>query len=119
MKKIFVLSFMVLTSFLMVKCSSSKKTATTAPNTTASSTTNVAIAEKVDELKKQFSEDQLQQGKTIFESKCHKCHGLKRPETHTFSKYSKVLPSMIKKARLSDEEGNLVRAYLLTNAKQS
>ena len=37
----------------------------------------------------------------------------------TVEKLEKVLPSMIRKAKLTEEQGTLVRAYLLSQAKLS
>lgn len=64
-----------------------------------------------------YTEAQLAQGKTIFTSHCGRCHQLFQPEEKTVAKWNAVLPSMIKKAKLSDDEGALVRAYVMANVK--
>lgn len=81
-----------------------------------------AIAEMPVESKEQitakYSEAQLESGKTIFMSNCDKCHKLKMPETRTPEQWNKVLKRMIPKAKLSDEDGKLVRAYLIAHSKE-
>jgi len=65
-----------------------------------------------------YTEAQLADGKAIFTSHCGKCHQLFQPEEKTVAKWNSVLPSMVKKAKLSDEQGNLVRAYVMANVKE-
>lgn len=80
-----------------------------------------AIAELPVESKEQitakYSPQQLESGKTIFTGNCAKCHKLKEPGTRTPEQWNKVLKRMIPKAKLSDEDGMLVRAYLIAHAK--
>lgn len=64
-----------------------------------------------------FSDEQLAQGKTIFTDNCGKCHGLKDPESRTPPQWNKVLARMIPKAKLSYDDGKLVRAYVIANSK--
>jgi cytochrome c5 len=81
-----------------------------------------AIAEMPVESKEQivakYNSSQLEQGKTIFTGNCDKCHKLKDPGSRTPEQWNKVLKRMIPKARLSDDDGMLVRAYLIANSKQ-
>lgn len=113
MKKLVYLFAMAAISVFAANCSSSRSAAT------ATSGSEMSSSDKVAEIKKNFSDDQLAEGRTIFESKCNKCHGLKDPATRTVEKLEKVLPSMFRKSNLSDEQGALVRAYLLSKAKLS
>ncbi|HXS36241.1 MAG TPA: cytochrome c [Flavipsychrobacter sp.] len=76
-------------------------------------------AGKVDEVKKHYTDDQVAQGKVIFQSNCAKCHKLKLPETRTVDQWEQILPSMVHKAKLSSDDAGMVRAYLLENAKMS
>lgn len=73
--------------------------------------------ETKDQILAQYNKDQLAQGHTIFESNCAKCHKLKQPETHTAEQWNSIIKRMIPKAKLNDEEGKLVRAYVIANAK--
>lgn len=93
-------------SVLMAQCTA-KKTATTTKSP----------EEIVAEVKKNYSEDQMQEGKTIFLGSCGKCHDLKEPETLTVDKWERVLPRMSKKAKLEDAQAGKVRAYVLAHAK--
>lgn len=74
-------------------------------------------AAKVSEVKSKFGDEDIAVGKTLFESKCDRCHGLKQPETRTVEKWEKVLPRMVNFAKLSDTEAGQVRAYILSHAK--
>ena len=82
---------------LMVSCGP-KSTAVTGPKYTAS--------------------EQLVQGKTIFENSCSKCHKLPDPAKHDDQGWIKTLSRMAPKAKLSDEDGKLVRAYLIAHSKE-
>lgn len=94
------------TSILMAQCTA-KKTATTAKSP----------EEIVAEVKKNYTEDEMAEGKTIFLGSCGKCHDLKEPETRTVDKWERVLPRMSKKANLEDDQAGKVRAYVLAHAK--
>ena len=117
MKKILVLAAFTGVSVFMINCSSSKKSASTTPSTATA--TEMSPEATIAAVKKEYTPDQLAQGKTIFENSCNKCHGLKDPKTRTVEKLEKVLPGMIRKAKLSDDQGALVRAYMIANAKAS
>lgn len=64
-----------------------------------------------------FSEDQLNQGKTLFENNCAQCHKLFDPESRDAEKWNNVLKRMIPKTDLAYEEGRLVQGYLVANSK--
>lgn len=55
-------------------------------------------------------------GKQIFISRCGKCHDLPLPEQFTEKRWVGILSYMIPKARLTDEQGIHVTAYLKANA---
>ena len=93
-------------SILMAQCTA-KKTATTTQSP----------EEIVAEVKKNYTEDQMAEGKTIFLGSCGKCHDLKEPETRTVEKWERVLPRMSQKAKLDDVQAGKVRAYVLAHAK--
>jgi cytochrome c5 len=65
-----------------------------------------------------YSEAQLAEGKTLFTASCGRCHKLFEPVSKSVSKWESVLPRMIKRAKLSEEEGTLVRAYVMANVKK-
>lgn len=64
-----------------------------------------------------FTEEQLNNGKTLYENNCAKCHDLKDPTSRTPDQWNNVLKSMIPKAKLAYEDGRLVRAYLVAHSK--
>jgi len=65
----------------------------------------------------EFTSEQLAEGRKIWQSTCDRCHDL-HPETkHTPEGWNKTLRRMIHKSKLTEEEGILVRAYLIANSK--
>jgi cytochrome c5 len=100
---------------VMASCSASKKaSADSSMNTTA--TTPEA---KVAEVNRKYTQQQMSEGKTLWQNNCAKCHKLFAPETRNVEKWEGVLPRMVKRAHLTDEQAGMVRAYLLSNAKLS
>src|SRR4051812_157514 len=81
---------------------------------TKTTTPEAAVAE----LNKKYTEAQLQEGKIIWEAACMKCHSLIAPEGHSVEKWERILPRMVKRARLTDEQSGKVRAYVLTHTKR-
>lgn len=73
--------------------------------------------ESKDQILAQYNQEQLIQGHTIFENNCANCHKLKQPETRTDIQWNKIIKRMIPRAKLSDDEGKLVRAYVIANSK--
>ena len=56
----------------------------------------------------------LTEGKSIFETKCHKCHSLKKPFSKSEDTIAKALPRMAKRANIDSKQQDLVLKYLLT-----
>jgi cytochrome c5 len=73
--------------------------------------------ESKEQILAQYNAEQLESGKVLFTNNCDKCHKLKMPETRTPEQWNKVLKRMIPRAKLSDNDGKLVRAYLIAHAK--
>ena len=73
--------------------------------------------ESKEQIVAQYTPQQLESGKAIFMANCDKCHKLKQPETRTAEKWNSVLKRMIPKAKLNDQDGQLVRAYLIAHSK--
>src|SRR5690606_14882979 len=80
-------------------------------------TTESATPDAVAEVKKNFSEAQLEEGRLVYQNSCGKCHKLFAPESRDIEKWEKVLPRMAKRAKLDDETTGKVRAYLIVHAK--
>lgn len=74
--------------------------------------------ETKEQILAQYNEEQIAEGKAIFTSKCVKCHSLKEPESRTAAAWTPIMKKMIPRAKLSDEEGKLARAYAIVNAKE-
>lgn len=55
----------------------------------------------------------LNEGKSIFEHSCHKCHSLKKPFKKSEADIEHILPSMAKKAKLDSKQQDLVLKYLV------
>ncbi len=58
------------------------------------------------------------QGKTVYETRCNKCHGLKTVNNYTAQNWDGILKSMAPKAHLNQAETDQVTAYVKANAKQ-
>lgn len=105
-RKIIIVSSLTLCTLFLAHCSPK---ATKAISETSSTKTSTGT---------DYTAEQLDAGKTIFIGNCARCHGLKTPESRTPEQWDKVLKRMIPKAKLNEEDGKLVKAYLLTNAKK-
>ncbi len=88
------------------------------PKIPASMTTTAATpAEKVAEVKRNYTEAQMEEGRIVWQGNCGKCHKLFTPESRDVEKWEKVLPRMVKRSKLDDTAAGKVRAYLLAHAK--
>lgn len=85
----------------LAACSSTKKTASSAP-----------VAEV------HFTAAELEEGKLIMESSCKRCHKLYEPESHTPKQWDKILPRMNKRAKLSPDQAAKVRGHIMSLAKK-
>ncbi|MBS1590392.1 MAG: cytochrome c [Bacteroidetes bacterium] len=109
MKKTSTILALVACAAFMANCSSSKKSAST----------EMSEAAKVAEVNKNFTPTQMLEGKTLWENHCGKCHKLYEPGSHSVAKWERVLPRMITRSKLTNEQGQLIRAFLLSKAKVS
>lgn len=62
---------------------------------------------------KYTSSEQLAQGKTIFENSCNRCHKLPDPSKHDDQGWLKTLSRMAPKAKLSEDQHQMVYDYLI------
>jgi len=68
-------------------------------------------------VKKEISvRPDIAMGKTIFINRCGRCHDLPKPEQYPVQRWDGILSYMIPRARLTDEQGIHVTAYLRANA---
>lgn len=56
----------------------------------------------------------LQQGKTLYESTCNKCHGLKNPRSRDEAGWRQIVPVMAQKAKVDAHTEDLILRYLVT-----
>lgn len=75
--------------------------------------------ENKEQILAKYSESEIAEGKVLFTNNCAKCHKQKEPETRTPEQWNNTLKRMIPKAKLNDRDGQLVRAYLIVNAKEA
>lgn len=105
MKKLLLLPTLALGMLLLTECSPK----------TGKSTTVSASTTKTETY---HTEAQIAAGKTIYTSNCNRCHKLVNPADKSLKKWDAVLPVMIHKAKLSDEQGELVRAYVMASIQK-
>src|SRR5689334_8292646 len=65
------------------------------------------------------TEADLAAGKTIYETKCTKCHPAKPVDTFTPERWTGILKAMVPKARLDSVQTAQVTAYVNEHAKKS
>lgn len=57
---------------------------------------------------------ELNEGKTLYEVNCQKCHGLKDPKKYTEEQWNKIVPPMAKKAKIDAQQEETIRKYVIT-----
>ena len=93
---------------LVIAVACHRKAAPTA--TPASSGTDAAVAHA--------DAATLEAGKTVYTTKCTKCHPAKPVESYDVAKWEGILKAMIPKAKLDETESAQVTAYVNANAKK-
>lgn len=63
------------------------------------------------------STESLLIGRSLYINKCGSCHNLYLPELYTQAQWLKVMPSMQKKAKITDEESKQITDFLLARSK--
>lgn len=69
------------------------------------------------EVQQEYTAEQLQEGRKIWKSTCDRCHKLYPEDKHTAEGWNKTLKRMIHRSKMTEEEGLLVRAYLVSKSK--
>jgi hypothetical protein len=74
-----------------------------------------------------YSLVELNEGKTLYETNCGNCHGLKKPSAHTEQQWSGIVPDMVRKVNKkagkellnrSNEESILRYVVTMSTAKK-
>jgi len=60
----------------------------------------------------------IEAGKTVYSTKCTKCHPAKTVENYDVARWEGILKAMIPKAKLDETESAQVTAYVNANAKK-
>lgn len=108
MKKIIVIASVAVSVSLAVACSPKKPAVS---SEAAAMTKEMALS--------QFSAAQIAEGETLFNAKCGTCHKLHQPKQFGDARWNKVLNRMLPKAEATGEEGKLIRAYVIANARDA
>lgn len=106
MKKVILLVALVAGVSTLYQCSSSKKTAAT-PKPEAS---ELSFAQK---RWPDITQASLDEGQTIYNTRCNKCHRLKKIENFSEAEWEKEIIKMSPKAKLTDAERESMRRYIL------
>ena len=80
-----------------------------------SSTKKVVVAQP--ETKTVMSQTALQ-GQTLYENNCKRCHRLYNASEFTAARWPSILDSMQKKAKITDQQKELISEYLAVNSKK-
>lgn len=113
-------SFLLLTAFILITSCSQK----TVPAATTASKVN-AVAESAEgsapaaaPAASSKMDSFTAAGKTLYISKCGRCHALKATTDYSKQQWIPIMDRMAEKAKLSDTEKTEVLVYVQANAKK-
>jgi cytochrome c5 len=112
MKKL--LSALFILSLIIIACS--KKTVAT-KNIPVNTSSEISSDENSKSNSEATEASVLAAGKTIYETKCTRCHGMKSTASYTIDRWDGILKLMAPKAKLIEIETEQVTAYVRANAK--
>jgi cytochrome c5 len=113
MKKI--VSLILILSIIIIACS--RKIVATKETPAANNNSTITQTETTKSNTDVANAALIAQGKTVFETKCGKCHNLKRTIDYTADRWDGILKQMAPKAKLTQEETEQVAAYVKSNSK--
>jgi hypothetical protein len=70
-----------------------------------------------DSQKTGVSSETLVLGRKLYVNNCAGCHSLFQPEQFTIEEWGKVMPSMQKKAKCSEQDAAIIMKYINARAK--
>jgi len=68
---------------------------------------------------KDYTKSMFAEGRTIDAKSCDRCHKLENPAEFTEAEINRIIPRMVKKARLSKEEGDVLLKFYIASGKRS
>jgi mono/diheme cytochrome c family protein len=68
---------------------------------------------KAQEQRHEVTLEQMEQGRSVYLSHCGQCHQLPDPKSHAPGKWPQEVAEMKQRAKLSDEQGEQIVAYLV------
>lgn len=108
MKKIFTL--LTLSGLILILAQCSPKI--------AKMVTSEPILSK-SEIERLYSPEQLSHGQSLYANNCASCHELHKTNEYSQEAWNDILRQMLRYTGLDFDEAMTLRAYLLTNAKDS
>jgi hypothetical protein len=97
--------------------SDSRKSGTTASSTNTAASNTTPTFENKNNNTGVYIPVSMELGKSTFVGKCGKCHELKEAGNYTKNQWVDILKVMNGRAKLTQQEGDAVSAYLIANAK--
>ena len=78
----------------------------------------IFATKQIDTVKFKTTVDSVKTGNELYENKCKRCHKLKDPAKYTMVQWPGLVNKMQKRAKITDEEKNIILIYLATKAKK-
>jgi hypothetical protein len=101
-----ILGFLLLNSFIIIACHKKSVPVITARTIEPSAPQTKPTG---------FAPDTVA-GKTLFATRCNRCHGIPDIQLYSSKRWDIILAAMIPKARLSKEQGAHLTAYVKVNS---
>ncbi len=111
MKKLTYLLIGGLLTFTLVKCSSTKKTTSSAEATKFDA--NKLYIPSAKNASSDYPLADLEKGYSLYNSNCGSCHKLHLPQKHDESGWKETVKRMQPKAKISDADAELIFKYLI------
>lgn len=116
-----------LTTVVLMNCSIFKKSSSSSNGSSSASSSeskkeensyhNMNQEQQLAEVSR-LTDQQYNNGMTIYEAKCGSCHDLPKPNSRDVGAWLRIMQSMSVKAKLTNDEEKQVMGYLYTNCKK-
>lgn len=87
------------------------------PKDTSAQLVSASLMTAARNIDPEVTNTMLEQGKTIYQGACVKCHAFKDAKQFTPERWEKVLTAMAPKARLTEDQTRSLRVYTLAYQK--